>query len=129
MEISQPIMAKIHRGDVVIVGFAKGKLRPAIIVQSDHNNGRLLNTILVQVTSNTRLVGKEPTQVLIDVTTADGKQSGLKLTSAAKCENIATHPVSDIRHVIGRLLDSIMRHIHGALKQSDGALKQSLSLP
>jgi mRNA-degrading endonuclease toxin of MazEF toxin-antitoxin module len=90
-------------------------------VQSDHNNARLVNTILVQVTSNTRLAGREPTQVVIDVATADGKTSGLKVTSAVKCENVATQPISDIRHVIGRLPDSLMQQV-------DAALKASLSL-
>jgi mRNA-degrading endonuclease toxin of MazEF toxin-antitoxin module len=80
-----------------------------------------VNTILVQVTSNTRLAEREPTQVLIDVATLDGKTSGLKHTSAIKCENIATQPVSDIRHVIGHLPDSLMQQV-------DAALKVSLSL-
>lgn len=114
-------MAKVSRGDVVIVKFAQGKPRPALVVQSDRNNARLINTILVQVTSNTRLAAKEPTQVFIDVTTPDGKQSGLKLSSAVKCENIATQPAADVRQVIGRLPDSLMQQV-------DAALKASLSL-
>ncbi len=93
-------------------------MRPALVVQSDHNNARLVNTILVQVTSNTRRAGKEPTQVLIDVTTADGKQSGLRVTSAVTCENIATQPASDIRRVIGRLPASLMQKVDAALKHS-----------
>lgn len=111
-------MARVRRGDVVILRFALGKARPAIVVQSDHNNSRLLNTILVQVTSNTRLADKEPTQVLIDVTTAEGKQSGLKVTSAVKCENIATQPAADIGKVIGRLPGSLMGKVDAALKAS-----------
>jgi mRNA-degrading endonuclease toxin of MazEF toxin-antitoxin module len=75
----------------------------------------------VQVTSNIRLAGQEPTQVLIDVGTVDGKRSGLKVTSAVKCENVATQPISDIGHVIGRLSDSLMQQV-------DAALKASLSL-
>jgi mRNA-degrading endonuclease toxin of MazEF toxin-antitoxin module len=111
-------MAKVRRGDVVILRFANGKARPAVVVQNDHNNGRLSNTILVQVTSNTRLASTEPTQVLIDVTTADGKQSGLSVTSAVKCENIATQPASDIRKIIGRLSASLMQKVDAALKDS-----------
>jgi mRNA interferase MazF len=114
-------MAKVSRGDIVIVKFAQGKRRPALVVQSDHNNSRLINTILVQVSSNTKLARQEPTQVLIDVATGDGKQSGLKQTSAVKCENIATQPASDVRQVIGHLPDSLMLHV-------DAALKASLSL-
>ena len=111
-------MARVSRGDVVILKFAQGKARPGLVVQSDHNNARLINTILVQVTSNTRLVGKEPTQVLVDVTTPEGKMSGLKLTSAVKCENVATQPASDVRQVIGHLPDSLMSQVDAALKAS-----------
>lgn len=109
---------KIKRGHVVILKFAGGKPRPAIVVQSNHNNARLINTILVQVTSNTNVATKEPTQVLIDVATAEGQQSGLKHTSAVKCENIATQRMSDVQHVIGRLPDQLMQQVDAALKAS-----------
>jgi mRNA interferase MazF len=111
-------MAKVNRGDIVILRFARGKARPALVVQSDRNNARLTNTILVQVTSNTRRAGKEPTQVLVDVTTADGMLSGLKMTSAVTCENIATQSASDIYKVIGHLPDSLMKKVDVALKHS-----------
>ncbi len=113
---------KVKRGDVVILDkFSQGKRRPAVVVQSDRNNARLVNAIFVQVTSNTKLAAKEPTQVLIDIATIDGKQSGLLHTSAVKCENVATQLLSDVKHVIGRLPDTLMQQV-------DDALKASLSL-
>ena len=60
----------VSRGDVVLafvehVGAPGGKLRPALVVQSDRNNSRLNETISCAVTSNTSRV-HEPHQLLID---------------------------------------------------------------
>jgi mRNA interferase MazF len=44
----------VNRGDVVLVDFpfprGGSKLRPAVVVQNDTDNGRLLNTIVAQIT-------------------------------------------------------------------------------
>jgi mRNA-degrading endonuclease toxin of MazEF toxin-antitoxin module len=57
----------LARGDVVILDFPQAvgppKRRPAIVVQSDHNNGRLTNSIFAMVTSKARLAANEPAQV------------------------------------------------------------------
>jgi hypothetical protein len=45
-------------------------------VQNDADNRRLKQTILAMITGNTRHA-HEPTQLLIDTTTPDGKRSGL----------------------------------------------------
>jgi mRNA-degrading endonuclease toxin of MazEF toxin-antitoxin module len=59
------------------VGGGPSKNRPAVVIQCDRLNGKLQNTVVAMITGNTRLVGKEPTQFLIDPTTADGQSSGL----------------------------------------------------
>ena len=64
----------MKRGDVVILDhpYSDGsgsKVRPAFIVQNDRDNQRLTNTIVALITRNISRVG-EPTQMLIDVTTA-----------------------------------------------------------
>lgn len=117
----------LARGDVVILDFPQGpgqspKRRPAVVVQSDHNNGRLNTSIFAMITSNVRLAGIEPAQLLIDVATPDGQQSGLAKTSAVKCENLYTLPQPIVRKTIGRLTASLMH-------QLDAALKASLALP
>jgi mRNA-degrading endonuclease toxin of MazEF toxin-antitoxin module len=48
-----------RRGDVVVVEYfyAAGQassIRPALVVQSDRNNRRMRNTIVVQITSKIR---------------------------------------------------------------------------
>lgn len=114
----------IARGDVVLVMFPQApgqppKRRPAIVVQSDHNNARLTSSIFAMVTSNTRLATKEDTQVLIDVATAAGQATGIRRTSAVKCENLYTLPIkSAVR--IGALSSSLLRQVDDALRASIG---------
>jgi mRNA interferase MazF len=84
----------ISRGDVVVVDVPftdqpGSKLRPMLVVQNDHNNARMANTILAVVTTNTAR-RQEPTQVVIDPATPDGKQSGLFALSVVSCENLLT---------------------------------------
>ena len=113
----------IARGDVVILDYPQApsqpsKRRPAVVVQSDHNNSRLANSIFTMVTGNTQLAIKEPAQVLVDVTTPDGQASGLSKTSAIKCENLYTLPQQIVLRTIGRLSDSLMQQVDAALKAS-----------
>lgn len=115
------------RGSVVILDFPQApgqpaKRRPAVVVQSDRNNGRLTNSIFAMVTSNTRLATSEPTQVLIDPATADGQSSGLARLSAVKCENLYTLPQRLVLRTIGQLSPR-------SLQKLDQALKASLELP
>jgi mRNA-degrading endonuclease toxin of MazEF toxin-antitoxin module len=115
------------RGDVVIldlpfVGGGAGKTRPAVVVQCDRLNQKLDNTIVAMITGNIGLVGKEPTQFLIDPTTPEGKSSGLKLPSAVRCQNLSTVAQGDIYAVIG--------HLSGPLVQKlDDCLRATLELP
>src|SRR5438105_10610098 len=97
----------VTRGDVILafvpnVGGPGGKVRPALIVQSDHNNTRLNETIIAAITSNTSRV-REATQLLVDVATADGAASGLLHNSAVRCERLHAIPQVDVRRVIGHL--------------------------
>ncbi len=112
----------IRRGDIVTVGVEQGpgmpiKRRPAVVVQCDHNNRRLQSAIVAQITSNTRLAGKESTQVLVDVSTPAGKQTGLVRTSAVKCENLYVKPQRDMRR-IGQMPSTLMQQVDLALKAS-----------
>ncbi len=109
----------ITRGDIVLVEFpfASGttaKLRPAVVVQSNVNNRRLQTVIFVPITSNTRYSG-ESTQVLIDSSTPEGKQSGLLKASSIKCENIATVEAKLIHRKIGTLHVKLMQQLNTAL--------------
>jgi mRNA interferase MazF len=116
----------MNRGDVVILDhpYSDGsgsKVRPALVVQNDRDNHRLTNTIVALITGNISRVG-EPTQLLIDVTTPDGSQSGLNRTSAVVCTNLFTVSQARIRKVIGSLPASLMTKV-------DGCRKAALELP
>jgi mRNA interferase MazF len=116
----------VRRGDVVVVDYphASGQvssLRPALVVQSDHNNQRFQNTIVVQITSKIRHL-HEPTRLLIDPSTSGGSLSGLHMVSVAACENIVTIREDLIHQVIGHLPATLMQQI-------DTCLKAALGLP
>jgi mRNA-degrading endonuclease toxin of MazEF toxin-antitoxin module len=116
-----------RRADVVIARFpfAGGigsKVRPAVIVQCDRLNAQIHNRLLAMITGNTALVGKEPTQFLIDPSSPGGSSSGLSYPPAVKCENLATIPHSDIVDTIGHLSDQLR-------KKFDECLKDALELP
>lgn len=75
----------VQRGEVVLVDFpyAGGtghKVRPALVIQNDRDSVRLVNTIVAQITGTTQRA-LEPTQVLIDPVTPEGKPSGLRFES------------------------------------------------
>ena len=116
----------MKRGDVVILDhpYSDGsgsKVRPRLVVQNDRDNHRLTNTIVALITGNTSRAG-EPTQLLVNVTTAEGSQSGLQRTSAVVCTNLFTVSQARVRRVIGSLPASLMTKV-------DGCLKAALELP
>ncbi len=116
----------LRRGDVVIVSFpfasGKGtKVRPALVVQNDRNNGRMTNTILAAITTTTHR-NNEPTQLFINVAAPEGRQSGLLKDSIVSCENLATVEQSLVQRTIGSLPAGVMAQV-------DDCLKVSLELP
>lgn len=95
------------KGDVVLVDFpfSSGtglKRRPALVVQNDIDNVRLLSTIIAMITSNTSRV-QQATQFLIDVSTPDGQLSGLHVNSALVATNLFTIEQRLIMQRIGHL--------------------------
>jgi mRNA-degrading endonuclease toxin of MazEF toxin-antitoxin module len=114
---------KCQRGDVVLVSypFASGggsKVRPALVVQCDRNNGRLDNTVIVQITSRIRYAHSEPTQVFVSASSPAGRQAGLLNDSAISCENIYTVRQDAIVRKIGTLPTAPMADVNDALKAS-----------
>lgn len=112
------------RGDIVLldapfVTRPGSKLRPMLVVQNDHNNARMANTILATITSNTSRIG-EATQVLVDLATPDGNSSGLLSTSAISCENLITVRQTQIVRKLGVLPSSLMAQVDLALKAALG---------
>jgi mRNA-degrading endonuclease toxin of MazEF toxin-antitoxin module len=114
----------VSRGDVILayvmnVGSPGGKVRPALVVQSDHNNVRLNETIIAAITSNVSRV-HEATQLFVDLSTADGAASGLLHNSAVRCERLHSIAQVDVRRIIGHLSDALMAQINDCLKAALG---------
>lgn len=114
---------KVQRGDVVLVNypFASGagsKVRPALVVQCDKNNVRLDNTIIAQITSRTKYALSEPTQLLIEATSTEGKQAGLIMDSAISCENLYTVRRDAMVRKIGSLSDPTLSLVDDFLRES-----------
>jgi mRNA interferase MazF len=110
----------MRRGNVVILDFPfssgqQSKLRPALVVQSDHENQRLAKTIVAMITGNLRRAA-EPTHVLVDPSTADGASSGLRGPSLVSCINLYTVDQSSVTRVIGHLSGPTMAMVAGSLK-------------
>lgn len=110
----------VQRGDVVLVDYpyASGtgaKVRPVLVIQNDRDNQRLLNTIVVQITSLTRRA-LEPTQLLIELATPAGRQSGLRQDSVVNCVNILTLDKDKILRRLGNLPDSAIQLVNNCLK-------------
>jgi len=117
---------RLLRGEVVLVdwpfaGGAGAKIRPALVVQNDRDNQRLTNTIIAMITSVTRRA-MGPTQLLIDISTPEGRQTGLRLNSVVNCANLFTLEQSKCLRVIGSLPTSLSQRI-------DGCLRMALGLP
>jgi mRNA interferase MazF len=115
-----------NRGDVVLAYYpfssgTGGSRRPVLVIQNDTDNGRLTNTIVAQITSNLQRAS-EPTQLLIEVSTAEGQQSGLLQDSVVSCNNLATIEQTLINRKIGNLSAAMMQKI-------DACLKAALGLP
>ena len=84
---------KIHRGEIALVDFpysdqTGSKVRPALVVQADVWNHALDDTILALITSSRRRRVGAATQYLIDISTADGRQTGLRFDCVVQCENL-----------------------------------------
>ncbi len=112
---------KVRRGEVVIVDFPYSdqtgrKVRPALVVQSNVWNQRLDDTILALITSSRHRKVGATTQYLIDISTDEGQQTGLRLDSVVQCENLITYDQSLILRVIGSLSTSAMHRIDACLK-------------
>lgn len=114
----------MKRGDVVICRFphATGtppKNRPALIVQSDFYNQRITNILIAGITSNLQNAG-DGAHFLIEVASADGKQSGLDSDSLVSCLNLAVVPSAKVSAKIGSLTADAMMQIDECLKHALG---------
>ena len=115
----------VLRTEVLMIEFpfhegSGSKIRPAVVVQSDQDNARLGTTVVAMITKNTRLAGREPRHVLIDIATPDGKESGLWMNSVVNCSQLITVSDDRIDRHLGYLPPTLMKQVDHALKQGLG---------
>lgn len=116
---------RVRRGEVVLVDFpysdrTGSKVRPALVVQADHWNDRLDDSILALITSSHRRKVGAATQLVIEVATPAGRQAGLRIDSVVQCENLVTYDKSQVLRVLGSLPAESMGQIDSCLKASLG---------
>ena len=75
----------------------------------------LFGLFVAQVTGMTKR-SLESTQVLIELATPAGQQSGLKHDSVVNCVNLLTLDKGKILRTLGNLPDHIMQKVNGSLK-------------
>ncbi len=110
----------VQRSDVVLVDFpypsgVGSKVRPALVIQNNKDNHRLLNTIIAQITATTHRA-LEATQVLIETNTPEGQQSGLFFESVVNCVNVVPLDKNRVLRKLGNLPDVLMQRVNNALK-------------
>jgi mRNA-degrading endonuclease toxin of MazEF toxin-antitoxin module len=71
----------LQKGDVILARVphtagARGKKRPAVVIQANAYNATLRHVVVAEVTSHQRWMS-DPACVFIDVTTPDGQVTGL----------------------------------------------------
>ena len=109
------------RGDVILVLFPHSdlktaKVRPALVVQADNLQTGLAQVIVAMITSR-MFRANHPSRVTIQLSSSEGKMSGLLTDSVVMTDNLATIAESEIDRVIGLLSmdkeDSALRHTLG----------------
>jgi mRNA interferase MazF len=96
----------VSRGDIVLVDYpfsdrTGSKVRPALVVQSDALNHRINDTILAAISRSQHRASAN--QLLTEIATPEGVQSGLKQDSMIQCENLLTYDRGLILAKIGSL--------------------------
>lgn len=115
----------MKRGDVVLVRFphpsgVRGKKRPAVVVQSDDYAGQLKTLIVAQVTKNLTLAS-DPACLSIDVSTPEGRSTGLVRDSVVSCLLLVTVYADTVDQILGTLSPKMQQ-------QLDDCLRPALSL-
>lgn len=95
------------RGDVILVLFPHSnlrtaKVRPALVVQADNLQTGLPQVIIAMITSR-MFRANHPCRVEIQISSAEGKKSGLLTDSVVMTDNLATVAESEIDRRIGSL--------------------------
>jgi mRNA-degrading endonuclease toxin of MazEF toxin-antitoxin module len=110
----------MNRGDVVLVRFPhpsglRGKKRPAVIVQSDAYAGVVNTLVVAEVTKNLTMAA-DPACLFIDVSTPEGKATGLARDSVVSCLVLVTVYDDTVAQVLGTLSPTMKHKLNDCLR-------------
>jgi len=114
----------MNRGDVILVRFphpsgVRGKKRPAVVVQSDAYTGAVSTVVVAEITKNLSLAS-DPACLFVDVTTPDGKATGLIHDSVVSCLLLATVDTDKVAQRLGSLSKIMKQKLDDSLKSALG---------
>ena len=102
--------------------FARGttaKKRPVVVVQADSYNLSMHNAVVAEISGNT-VRATDSAHQLIDISTPDGRATGLLRNSVVSCLNLATLHENRLERVIGEFSASLMEQVDECLKSALG---------
>src|SRR5205085_13975 len=116
----------MKRGDVILVRFPhpsgqRGKKRPAVVVQADAYVSTVSTVVVAEVRKNLTMKA-DPACLFIDVTTSEGKATGLLVDSVVSGLVIDTVYTDTVAQVLGSLSPTLLQKL-------DDCLKVGLGLP
>ena len=111
-------------GDVILVRFphpsgARGKKRPAVVVQSDAYNQAVRTIAVAEVTKNL-IMASDPACLFIDVNTLEGQATGLTRNSVVSCLLLATLDRDRVDQVLCTLPTAMSNGLNDCLKAALG---------
>ena len=114
----------MKRGDVILVRFPhpsgqRGKKRPAVVVQSDAYASAVSTVVVAEVTKNLTMKG-DLACLFIDVSTPDGKTTGLLVDSVVSSLVLDTVYTDTVAQVLGSLSPTLLRKFDDCLKVGPG---------
>ena len=98
---------------------ARGKRRPAVVVQADAYSAIIGTVVVAEITSNLSMAA-DPACLLIDVATPDGQATGLAHDSVISCLVLATVYADAIDLTLGALSPALLHRLDGCLKAALG---------
>ncbi len=115
----------MKRGDVVLMDYpfndgTGSKVRPALVVLADAYLQKLAHTVVVPITSSlSRFVG-DPSQLVIEGNSPEGRLAGLRLRSVIQCESLLAIRKTFVIRTLGSLPSATMQQIDDCLKSALG---------
>lgn len=110
----------MKRGDVVLVRFphpsgARGKKRPAVIIQADAYASKVKTLVVAEITKNLSMAN-DPACLFIDLSMPEGKATGLVRDSVVSALVLVAVYEDTVTQVLGTLSPAMTQQLNDCLK-------------